>query len=47
MLIGERESRSRGKGREEGEADSSLSMEPSMGLHPRILGLGPELKADA
>ena len=31
----------------EGKADSSLSREPSVGLHPRTLRSGPELKADA
>ena len=30
---------------EEGEA-GSLSREPNMGIHPRILGSGPEPKAD-
>ena len=31
----------------EGEADSLLSREPSVGLNPRTLGPWPELKADA
>ena len=38
---------SRGRGRErEGEADFLLSREPDVGPDPRILGLGPEPKAD-
>ena len=31
----------------EGEADSPLSREPSMGLDPRTLRSWPELKADS
>ena len=31
----------------ETEADALLSREPHMGLNPRTLGSGPELKADA
>ena len=31
----------------EGEADSPQSREPDVGLDPRTLGSGPELKADA
>jgi len=34
----ERESRSRGGAEREGEADSSLSREPNVGLDPRTLG---------
>ena len=38
---------SRGGGRAEGEADSSLSRELYVGLRPGTLGSRPELKADA
>ena len=30
----------------EGEAGSPLSREPNSGIHPRMLGSRPELKAD-
>jgi len=34
-------------GRVEGEAESTLSREPDVGLHPRTLGLWPEPKGAA
>ena len=36
-----------GMAEREGEADSPLSRDPDMGLHPRTPGSGPEPKADA
>ena len=46
IYLKEREHKWRGEAEGEGEAGSSLSGEPNVGLDPRTLRSCPELKAD-